>query len=224
MKILIVDDELELLKRLTILFESEGYECLSLSSYSELNDFIDKKKTAVDLVVLDRLLGGQDSATLIPKIKNTFARTNILILSAVDTAIEKAEALNAGADDYLAKPFSSLELLARVKVLTRRISMYDQSKMSIKNLDVSLQDRQASVADQSLNVTPKEVAVLHLLASNPGKVYSKEALLEVIWKQKNTVETKVVEVAINKLRKELLDSGAEVCIKNVRNVGYWLES
>lgn len=223
MKVLIVDDEAELLKRLTILFESQGYECQTLSSYQDLKEFADKKKAAVNLIVLDRLLGGQDSATLIPRLKSTFSKTHILVLSAVDTALEKAEALDAGADDYLAKPFSSVELMARVKALTRRISLYESDKISLKNLDISLNERQAQVGNAALNLTPKEVAVLHLLAVTPGKVYSKEALLEMIWKQKADLETKVVEVAINKIRRELSESQAEVSIKNVRNVGYWIE-
>lgn len=224
MKIVIVDDEAELLKRLTVLFESEGYNCVGIDSYGGLQDFVSKRKLQPDLIVLDRMLGGQDSVSLIQKIKNTFSKTNILVLSAVDTAIEKADALNAGADDYLAKPFSSVELLARVKVLTRRISLYNSNVVAIGNTQIQLSERQVVVDGQSLNLTFKELSVFHLLASNPGKVYSKEVLLELVWKQNSGVETKVVEVAINKIRKELLESHSNVNIKNIRNVGYWVES
>lgn len=224
MKVLIVDDEAELLKRLRMLFEAEGYECLTLSSFADLKDFIDKKKSSVDLVILDRMLGGMDSAALIPRLKSTFSKTNILVLSAVDTALEKVEALNAGADDYLAKPFSSLELLARAKVLTRRIALYESDILRIGEISIAIKERTVRVGEQLLNLTPKEVLVLHLLASNPGKVYSKESLLDLIWKQKADIETKVVEVAINKLRRVFSEAGAEIAIKNVRNVGYWIEA
>lgn len=224
MKVLIVDDEAELLKRLRMLFEAEGYECLTLSSFADLKDFIDKKKSSVDLLILDRMLGGMDSAALIPRLKSTFSKTNILVLSAVDTALEKVEALNAGADDYLAKPFSSLELLARAKVLTRRIALYESDILRIGEISIAIKERTVRVGEQLLNLTPKEVLVLHLLASNPGKVYSKESLLDLIWKQKADIETKVVEVAINKLRRVFSEAGAEIAIKNVRNVGYWIEA
>lgn len=224
MKIVIVDDENEILKRLQVLFESEGYEVFGLDSISELEKFLDRKKLQPDLIVLDRMLNGTDSATLIPKIKNTFARTNVLVLSAIDTALEKAEALNAGADDYLAKPFSSIELMARVKVLTRRISLYNSEALKIGNLEIKINDREALVSGRPLNLTHKEFSVLHVLATTPGKVYSKESLLELVWKQSAGQESKVVEVAVNKIRKVLGDEETQVSLKNIRNVGYWLES
>lgn len=224
MKIVIVDDENEILKRLQVLFESEGYEVFGLVSILELEKFLERKKLQPDLIVLDRMLNGTDSATLIPKIKNTFARTNVLVLSAIDTALEKAEALNAGADDYLAKPFSSIELMARVKVLTRRISLYNSETLLIGNLEIKINDREARVNGRALNLTHKEFSVLHVLATTPGKVYSKESLLELVWKQSAGQESKVVEVAVNKIRKVLGDEKTQVSLKNIRNVGYWLES
>lgn len=226
MKILIVEDEAAILKKLQLSFENEGYQVKTASSLGALDQALNNKKFYPNVIILDRLLGGEDSAKSVTKIKSTLADTKILILSAIDTATEKASLLNAGVDDYLAKPYSTVELIARVKALARRSALIiSEQVQQVANLSLNQGDRSVKAGDQFLNLSQKEYQLLILFTSNPGKIFPKNTLLEQIWKnsgEKN--ESNVVEATVNNLRRKLEHAGADVQLRNMRNVGYWLEA
>lgn len=226
MKLLIVDDELEILKKIAILAESNGHSVKSATSVEALQQILKSKSFYPHVIILDRILNGVDSISLIPDVKTVFADSRLLIVSAIDTASEKASALDAGADDYLAKPFSAVELLARINALMRRKNLYDdRATLQIKNLTLNKEERTAKVNDGDLlSLSQKEFQLLFMFCSNPGKIFPRDLLLEQIWQSSSEVESKVVEATINNLRRKLESGTAHVEIKNMRNVGYWLEA
>ncbi|UXR63388.1 response regulator transcription factor [Bdellovibrio bacteriovorus] len=225
MNILLLEDDDEISKRLMITFESNGWTVKWVQAISELQGVLEAKSFYPQIVVLDRIIAGQDSANFVERIKKQFIDTKILVLSAIDTSNEKARLLDLGADDYVAKPYSSSELVARIKALGRRSMLVSSSDiLKVGRLEINMATRQVEVQGELVNLSQKEFSLLSLFANHPGKVFPKEVLLEKIWNTKADVESKVVEATVNNLRRKLEThrSGSE--IKNVRNVGYWLEA
>ena len=177
-----------------------------------------------DVVILDRLLRQHDSLAHLKDIKESFPAAKVLILSAINTSNEKASALDLGADDYLGKPFSTTELLARVRALSRRLSAQAvPTHLRCGNLVLDIAARSALVGERKLNLPNKEFLVLRALAQQPGRVLKKATLVEQIWESSVEAETNVVEATITNLRRKLEDTSANVKIKNMRNAGYWIE-
>lgn len=226
MNLLIVDDEPDILKQMIILIEGNGHTVKSATSLESLQQFIKAKGFYPHVIILDRILNGADSLSQVAALKTTFADSRLLIVSAIDTAFEKAKALDAGADDYIAKPFSAVELIARINALVRRKNLYgEKAQLQIGNLTLNKEDRTVKVGgSEDVFLSQKEFQVLMMFASNPGKIFPKDLILEQIWQSSNEVESKVVEATINNLRRKLEGHKAQVNIKNMRNVGYWLET
>ncbi len=225
MNILVVEDELSILKNISITLEEQGWFVKTASSLPSLNNLIDNKAIYPNVIILDRMLGGDDSSSVIAKIKATFVDTKILILSAIDTGTEKAKLLDLGADDYLAKPYSSQELIARIKALLRRSTLvHSQNEIHVGNLSINLADRTVAIESEAVNLSQKEIQLLILFANNPGKIFPREVLLDQVWKSNKENESKVVEATMNNLRRKLETSHSTITIRNMRNVGYWLEA
>lgn len=218
-RVLIVEDEPKLQKRLSERIASEGFSVFTCSSFLELQSILMLPTRRFDVMILDRLLNGKDSATLIPRIKKEMPDTKILVVSAINTAGEKAAVLDIGADDYLSKPCDSEELIARIRVLLRR----NAPELKLGDLVLDFAERSLRVKDQSVSLTNMEFLLLRTLLQAPGKVLSKDFIYEKVWELKTDVDSNVVEVTVNKIRRRLQDAGAAVTIKNTRNVGYWIE-
>ncbi|MNK01124.1 Transcriptional regulatory protein BasR [compost metagenome] len=225
MNILVVEDEADILKSLVISLEGEGWSVRATSSLSSLEAVLQAKSFYPHVIILDRMLSGEDSVQILDRIKERFADTKILILSAIDTGTEKARVLDLGADDYLAKPYSSSELIARIKALHRRSTLvHSTSKVQVGNLTLNQLDRSLFVEGDVVSLSQKEFQLLLLFANNPGKIFPKDLLIEQVWKTSKESDSKVVEATMNNLRRKLESSAASVQIRNVRNVGYWLEA
>lgn len=225
MNLLVVEDEVSILKSLVITLEGEGWTVKTSSSLSGLEALLQAKTFYPHIIILDRILGGEDSVHVLSRIKERFADTKILILSAIDTGTEKARVLDLGADDYLAKPYATSELIARLKVLQRRSTLvHSTDKIQKGNVVLCQTDRTVSVNEEDLSLSQKEFQLLMLFINNPGKIFPKDLLIEQVWKSSKESDTKVVEVTINNLRRKLESASASTQIRNVRNVGYWLES
>lgn len=225
MNILVVEDESSILKNIVITLEEQGWFVKTATSLPSLSNLIDGKVFYPNVIVLDRMLGGDDSSLAISKIKATYADTKILILSAIDTGTEKARLLDLGADDYLAKPYSSPELVARIKALLRRSTLvHSQQEVHVGNLSINLADRTAAINSEPVNLSQKEIQLLILFANNPGKIFPRDVLLAQVWKSSKESESKVVEATMNNLRRKLETSQSSITIRNMRNVGYWLEA
>lgn len=225
MNLLIVDDEPEILKQMSILAEGHGHIVKTATSIEALQNILKAKSFYPHAVILDRILNGMDSLQLVPSLKQTFGDSRLLIVSAIDTALEKAKALDAGADDYLAKPFSAVELMARINALVRRRNLYGESgQLTIGNIVIDREQRWVRSSAGEISLSQKEFQLLLMFASNPGKIFPRDLLLEQIWHASGEVESKVVEATINNLRRKLESHESQLQIKNMRNVGYWLET
>jgi DNA-binding response OmpR family regulator len=190
------------------------------SSFQELADLFNTPHfPSFDLIILDRLLHGHDSADLMTTIRTSLPTVKIMILSALDTAHEKANLLNLGADDYLAKPFEPEELIARVNVLLRR----NITELRLGNLALDGESRMIRVDSREVSLQNREFILLRTLVKTPRKVYSKADLYAEAWDMSANVESNVIETTVNKLRRRLEEIGATVSIKSMRNKGYWVE-
>lgn len=176
-------------------------------------------------IILDRLVGNYDSKNGLPFLRKKFPSASILILSAINSPAERSELLDLGADDYMGKPFSIIELKARLRALSRRSHLTEQTnyvKMGSTILD--LQQRHLSVGESRVNLTAKEFELFAVFAKNIGRVYSKLELMDKVWQANLEIESNVLEVTVMNLRKKLTDIGSTVQICSKRNLGYWIET
>lgn len=221
-RILIVEDDQRLSEHLHRAVAGQGYSALSLGSFEELDSTLEGKEE-FSAIILDRLLGQKDSKERVSSIKQRWPHSPIIVLSAINTPIERAELLNLGADDYLGKPFLTQELLARLNATTRRIGIVQNNFRNAGNLVIDLTKRSMSVGENTDLLPAKEFLLLKVLTDDPGRVLSRIELLETVWGSAAIAETNVVEATISNLRKRLADVGASISIKNMRNAGYWVE-
>lgn len=218
-RILIVEDESKLLERLSQIFHEDGFSVSSCASFIEFENALNRPSQLFDVIVMDRLLQGRDSAELMKRISEELPDVKVLVLSAINTSAEKASLLNSGADDYVAKPFDGEELVARVRVLLRR----SRPEVKLGNVLLNSENRTMLIDEHDVPLTNKEFIFLRTLIKTPGKIYNKAFLYERVWEMSPEVDSNVVETTVNKLRRRLEDANASIQIKNSRNVGYWVE-
>ncbi len=223
MKILIAEDEPVIAKKIQTLIEELKWTSTISKDIPELLEELSSAKTPYEVLVLDRMLGSADSADYVSNIRAQYPALRIFVLSAIDSSSEKAKLIDTGADDYLAKPFDSVEFQARVKALVRRTHTTARLNYDVANISLDLIHRSVSIAGVVLNLTAKEFLVLHALCGSIGKIFSKAQLIESIWGFSLENETNVVESTVNSLRRKLEQGHAKVQIKNTRFVGYWIE-
>lgn len=173
-----------------------------------------------DLVVLDLRLPGMSGLEVLRTIRDRGNTTPILVLTAQDAVGHKVEALRAGADDYVTKPFAFEEVLARVEALSRRPKQLTSPRLVVGDLELDMGSREVYRAERAIELTPKEYAVLEYLMRHPGRVMSRTLITEYAWDYHFDPGTNIVDVVINRLRKKV-DSGAEKkLLHTVRGVGY----
>ena len=221
--ILILEDDDKLRAHLHKALVSEGYLVTQIASISELSYLINNGQ-GFDLLILDRLIGQEDSKKFIPNLKQKWPSSPILILSAISTSVERTDLLDMGVDDYVGKPFSISEVVARVRALLRRITGPAPVHIVIRNTVVDIVNRHVIVDSRPLVLAAKEFLLLKTMAQTLGRIYNKSELLDTVWSSSPDVETNVVEVTISNLRKRLATHGSEISIKNSRNLGYWIEN
>lgn len=222
--ILIAEDEPTIAAKVKLLVEELKWIPAVVHNIPDMLEILSASKTPFDILVLDRMMGGSDSADFVISLRMQYPTLKIIILSAIDSSLEKAKLIDHGADDYLAKPFESSEFQARLKALLRRsASASNNLNYKVSNIALNLIQRSVSVNGFILSLTAKEFLVLHALCSNIGKIYSKNQLIESIWGFSPENETNVVESTVNSLRRKLEQAGAFAQIKNTRYIGYWIE-
>ena len=223
-KILIVDDEPNILQTVRAYLEREGYAVQSAS------DGAAALKLAYvfqpDLIVLDIMLPGIDGLEVLRQLRQT-SDVYVLLLTARADETDKIVGLTVGADDYLTKPFSPRELVARIKAILRRGRGYEPGERAliVSSLRIDPESRQVWKESQLIDLTTIEFDILHALARHPGRVLSREQLIEQVWGYDYYGDERVVDVHIGRLRKKLNDYGRDPdLIGTVRGVGYRLEA
>lgn len=219
--ILVVDDERKIRQLVRAYLEKDGYSVLEASTGPEA---LDKVRThQLDLVVLDVMLPELDGIEVLREIR-TFSDVYVVMLTAKTEEIDKLIGLSVGADDYLAKPFSPRELLARIKAVLRRdrgSSKSDSAVMAFDGLTIDADRREVTKDGEVADLTALEFDLLVALATEPGRVFSRRQLLERVWGWDFFGDERVVDVHIRNLRKALADDATNPAIVGtVRGVGY----
>lgn len=176
-----------------------------------------------DLIILDVMLPQRDGWSVLTEIRRSGKQTPILFVTARDSIQDRVKGLELGADDYLVKPFAFSELLARVRSIIRRGPARQPETLRIADLEIDLVRHRALRSGKRLDLTPKEFALLSLLARRAGQVLSRTLIAEQIWDMNFDSDTNVVDVAIRRLRSKVDDPFAKRLIHTVRGMGYVLE-
>ena len=202
-KILIVDDEPLIVKGLKYSLEQDGYETDSAEDVEEaVNKFFAGQ---FDLVLLDVMLPKIDGIEVCQRIREK-SNVPIIMLTAKGDDMDKILGLEYGADDYMTKPFNILEVKARIKTIFRRTMMQretTQRVITVRDLKLNMNNRSVSIGDRDVNLTAKEFDLLQLFVTNRGKVFSRESLLETIWKYDYLGDLRTVDVHIRRLREKI---------------------
>jgi DNA-binding response OmpR family regulator len=175
-----------------------------------------------DLILLDLLLPGMGGLELLKRIRSRDLAVPVLILTAMDATESKVENFEAGADDYLTKPFAFAELQVRVKALLRRGPVAKNSLIRIEDLEIDRMSQQVRRDGRRIELTPKEYALLEYLATQPGRVFSRTMIVEHVWDQSFEGLTNIVDVYVRHLRGKVDDPFRAKLIHTVRGVGYSL--
>ncbi|AGB40791.1 response regulator with CheY-like receiver domain and winged-helix DNA-binding domain [Halobacteroides halobius DSM 5150] len=223
-KILVVDDEENIVQLINFNLKQEGYEVIPAYDGQQALEKIKKKNP--DLMVLDLMLPKVDGFDICRQVREDKDIKNlpIIILSAKEEEVDKILGLELGADDYVTKPFSPRELIARVKAVLRRVDSNIDKKekdvIEIKDVKINLNKYRVEVAENEINLTPKEFKLLSILMSNLDQVFSRAYLLKKIWGYDYQGDTRTVDVHIRRLRKKIEEYSELDYIITVRGVGY----
>jgi len=221
MKVLIVEDEAKTADYLRQGLTEQGYN-VELAV-----DGIDGQHLALqqhfDVIVLDAMLPGKDGFAVLRALRE-FKNTPVLMLTARDGTQDRIKGLQEGADDYLVKPFSFNELVARIQAITRRGNVQESTQLRVGDLLVDLISRRVLRAGQRIDLTAKEFALLALLCRRQGEILSKTVIAELVWDMNFDSNTNVVEVAIKRLRAKMDQPFGVSLLHTIRGMGYVLES
>jgi heavy metal response regulator len=220
MRILVVEDERKAAEYLQKGLGESGYQMAVALEGLDARHLIEEED--FDLIILDVMLPGMDGWQLIKLIRMR-GQTPVLFLTARDSVEDRVKGLELGADDYLVKPFSYSELLARVRSLLRHAPLREDEHYKLQDLEVDVLRRQVSRVGQRIVLTNKEFALLQLLFSHPGEVMSRSRIASVVWNINFDSDTNVVDVAIRRLRAKLDDPFQHKLVHTVRGMGYKLD-
>jgi two-component system copper resistance phosphate regulon response regulator CusR len=217
---LVVEDERKVLRGLERGLQAEGYEVVTAATGE---DGLQKALALpFDCVVLDLLLPGRDGLELLAELRRAGKTLPVLLLTARDTVEDRVTGLDAGADDYLVKPFSFAELLARLRVLLRRERGERETVLRAGDLEVDLLERRAARGGEPVPLKQREFEVLAYLLRHQGAVVTREMLGRDVWKDPDHALTNVIDVYITLLRRKLERPGRRPLIHTLRGVGYCL--
>lgn len=222
--ILICDDDPVVHESLGLYLSSEGYEYQSAYDGQQAIEMFENQRP--DMVILDLMMPRMSGTDVCRTIRQT-SSTPIIMLTAKGEEIDRILGLELGADDYIVKPFSPREVLARIKAVLRRFSEKaadeDSSIIRLPQLEISLENYQVKAAGKVIPCTPKEVEILHMLTSNVGQVFSREQILSRVWGYDYFGDTRTVDAHIKRIRQKLPQDNVPWSLKTVYGVGYRFE-
>jgi DNA-binding response OmpR family regulator len=218
-RILVIEDERQLARHIVHALARHGHEATSSHDGAEgLKSAVDR---APDLVVLDLNLPGLEGLSVLAGLREAGSPARVLILTARGEVEHRVKGLKAGADDYLAKPFSMDELIARIEALGRRGATPTAADLlDVADLHMDVHNRRVSRAGRPVALTPREFDLLQALMQEPGRVFSRTELCERVWQRNHQYDTRTVEIFITRLRKKVDSGFAAPLIRTLRAVGY----
>ena len=219
MRILIIEDDPRLARQITRELQRGNHEA------NARNDGAEGLEAALldppDLIVLDLNLPSMDGLGVLSRLREAHSTARILILTALGEVSDRVKGLKAGADDYLPKPFSMNELIARVEALGRRAATPSAvDLLKVRDLQLDVQHRHVTRAGKPIALSPREFDVLQVLMQEPGRVFSRTELCERIWQREHEYDTRTVEIFIARLRKKVDQGFDPPLIQTLRYVGY----
>ena len=221
--IMIADDEIGIHESLRIYLTREGYEVFSVFRGDEVMSAFERMRP--DLVILDIMMPGRSGTQVCTDIR-AVSMTPVIILTAKGEEVDKLLGFALGADDYIVKPFSPREVVSRIAVIFRRINRMesepDEQTLTIGHTSIDLKCYEVRVDGQPVVLSPKEVEIIHLMASHPRQVFTREQLLDNIWGFDFDGDPRVVDTSIKRIRKKLPEN-AGVVLRSVYGVGYKAE-
>ncbi|ANE54232.1 MULTISPECIES: phosphate regulon transcriptional regulator PhoB [Methylomonas] len=221
LNVLVVEDEDAIREMLVMVLEQASFKVLAVASAEQARESL--ADNMVDLIVLDWMLPGISGAELARRLKSEpgYKDLPIILLTARGEEEDKIRGLEIGADDYITKPFSPRELIARIKAVMRRSGKLSESgQLSIGDLTLDAEQHKLTIDGRSLEVSPTEFRLMQFFMTNPDKVYSRTHLLDQVWGRSVYIEERTVDVHIRRLRKILAEYGREELIQTVRGFGY----
>jgi len=223
-RILLVEDDDSIRDIVLYALQSARFDALGFESGEEFFAVLKKESALPDLVVLDIMLPGDDGLTILRKLRQDprYSEMPIIMLTAKGSELDKVKGLDLGADDYLTKPFSVMELISRIKAVLRRSTSaaVTTRDLTCENISLDLVKRTVMVDDKTIALTFKEYELLHYFIVNKGVALSRDKIMEAVWGFDFEGESRTVDAHIRTLRLKLGDAGEH--IKTIRNVGYKL--
>ena len=226
-KIVICDDDKDIVRALEIYLSNRDYELLSAYTGREALDYV--KKGDISLVLLDIMMPEMDGITALRAIREK-SNVPVILITAKSEDADKVLGLDIGADDYITKPFNILEVKARIKAIMRRARSEHEEKEKAKTIEagdlkLDCESRRVFIAGKEINLTAKEFDVLELLVFNPNKVYSRENLLNIVWGYEYPGDVRTVDVHIRRLREKIEANPSEPKYVHTKwGVGYYFQA
>jgi DNA-binding response OmpR family regulator len=224
MKILIVEDDEKLAKMLKTAFKKEGISADYITDGELAQSRIELHHTDYDMMILDLMLPGKNGDQICKEIREKGISQPVLVLTAKGGVDNKVSLLDVGADDYMVKPFSFKEVLARVRALTRRPQKYSPNKITVADLVLSPETRQVTRGGKEIKLTLTEFKILEYLSGRAGQVIARDQILDNLWDFGFDSFSNVIDVHIKNLRKKIDKKHPVKLLETVRGVGYRIKS
>ena len=220
--IYIVEDDCNIQEIELFALKNSGYQAVGFETAKEFYGALDTKLP--ELILLDIMLPDEDGISILKKLRTRpdTLKIPVILVTAKGSEIDKVKGLDAGADDYIAKPFGVMEMIARVKALLRRSSGMENSLLICGDVTLDREKRMVFVGGKQVELTFKEFELLKLLMKNHGIVISRDVIMERVWESNFEGESRTIDVHVRSLRQKLGESGA--LIKTIRNVGYMADA
>lgn len=217
MKLLIIEDDKSILNMLKRGLEEEDF-IIDTAENGEDGEYL-ASINHYDIIILDWMLPNKSGIEILKSLREQNILTPVLMLTAKDTINDKVEGLNSGADDYLSKPFSFDELLARLNAIYRRSALKGNNKIVIDNIEIDFDAKVVKKDDKIVDLTAKEFELLEFLFANRGNLVSTEMIQEQLWNSEKFINSNVIQVIVYRLRNKL----SKDLIKSKRGIGYYIE-
>ncbi|GAA3649496.1 response regulator transcription factor [Asaccharospora irregularis] len=218
--ILVADDDKNIRELISVVLKNENFNIKKASNGQQAIDIIENEK--IDLAIVDIMMPIKDGYTLTKEIREC-CDIPILMVTAKRESYDKLKGFELGIDDYMVKPFDVLELLARVKAMLRRCKMFSSDILNIGDLELNHSEYSLKIKGENVNLASKEFQVLFKMSNFPGKIFTRNELIENIWGIDYMGDNRTVDVHIKRLREKLQKSRSNISINTVRGLGYKLE-